>query len=428
MAAIDVRYDAPEIRVAPPGPMARAVIAKSAAVMSPSCHTEFPLVMERGEGVWVWDVDGNRFLDLFAGIAVSAAGHNHPAVVAAVRAQVEKFLHAGGADVNYAVMTDLAEALARLGPGKGRKRVLFTNSGTESVEAAIKLARYHTARPAVIAFYGAFHGRTAGSLALTASRSRYRRHMGPFMAEVYHTPFGDPDGVQRLLEHVVHPDDVAAIVVEPIQGEGGYRFSPDGFLAALRSIADHDGILLIADEVQSGVGRTGRMWAVQHWGVVPDILVTSKGLAAGIPLGAVIAPEEIMTWPPGSHGSTAAGNPVACAAALAILGLVEGGLVDHAARAGKVLLDGVRALAVRYPMLQNPRGLGLMVGVDVVDAEGRASPTRRNALVQEFFQAGLLTLGAGNATLRFSPPLVISEHEIGAALRVLDNVLGHHEG
>src|SRR5205807_1239921 len=242
MAAVDVRFDEPEIRVAPPGPLARAVIAKDAAVMSPSCHREFPLVMERGEGVWVWDVDGNRFLDLFAGIAVSAAGHNHPAVVAAVQAQVEKFLHAGGADVYYPVLADLAE--------------------------------------------------------------------------VYHAPFGDPDGVQQLLDHVVHPDDVAAIVVEPIQGEGGYRFSPDGFLPGLRSIADHHGILLIADEVQSGLGRTGRMWAVQHWGVTPDILVTSKGLAAGIPLGAVIAREEIMTWPPGSHGSTSAGNPVACAAAL----------------------------------------------------------------------------------------------------------------
>ena len=428
MAAVDVRYDEPEIRVAPPGPRARAVIAKDAAVMSPSCHREFPLVMDRGEGVWVWDVDGNRFLDLFAGIAVSAAGHNHPAVVAAVQAQAEKFLHAGGADVYYAVMADLADALARLGPGKGPNRVLFTNSGTESVEAALKLARYHTARPAVIAFYGAFHGRTTGSLSLTASRSRYRRHMGPLMAEVYHAPFGDPDGVQKLLDHVVHPDDVAAIVVEPIQGESGYRFSPDGFLPALRSIADHHGILLIADEVQSGLGRTGRMWAVQHWGVAPDILVTSKGLAAGIPLGAVIAPEEIMTWPPGSHGSTSAGNPVACAAALAILELVEGGLVDHAARAGKVLLDGVRNLAARYPMLRNPRGLGLMVGVDVVDDAGRSSPTRRNALVQAFFHAGLLAIGAGNATLRFSPPLVISEHEIAAALRVMDRVFGHHEG
>jgi len=427
-AAVDVRYGGPEIRVAPPGPLARAVIAKDAAVMSPSCLREFPLVMDRGEGAWVWDVDGNRFLDLFAGIAVSAAGHHHPAVVAAVQAQAEKFLHAGGADVYYAVMAELAEALARLGPGKGRKRVLFTNSGTEGIEAAIKLARYHTARSAVIAFYGAFHGRTAGSLALTASRSRYRRHMGPLIPEVYHAPFGDPDGVQKLLDHVVHPDDVAAIVVEPIQGEGGYRISPEGFLPALRSIADQHGILLIADEVQTGVGRTGRMWAVQHWGVAPDILVTSKGLAAGLPLGAVIARDEIMTWPPGSHGSTSAGNPVACAAALAILKLVEGGLVDHAARAGRVLLDGVRELAARYPVLRNPRGLGLMVGVDVVDDEGRASTTKRNALVQDLFQAGLLVLGAGNATLRISPPLVIGEHEITAALHVFDRVLAGHDG
>ncbi len=423
MAAVDVRYDGPEIRVSPPGPRARAVIAKDTGVISPSGTKEFPLVMDRGDGVWVWDVDGNRFLDLFAGIAVSAAGHNHPAVVAAVKAQAEKFLHAGGGDVYYGVMVELAELLARLGPGEGRKRVLFTNSGTEGIEAAVKLARYHTGRTAVIAFYGAFHGRTAGSLSLTASRSKYRRHMGPFMPEVYHAPFGDPNGVQELLDRVVHPDDVAAIVVEPIQGEGGYRISPAKFLPALRRIADQHGILLIADEVQTGVGRTGRMWAVQHWGVAPDIVVTSKGLAAGLPLGAVIAREEVMTWPPGAHGSTAAGNPVACAAALAVLRLVEEGLMENAARAGQVLLDGIRELAARYRILRNPRGLGLMVGVDVVDDEGRESPSKRNVLVQELFRAGLLVIGAGSAVLRFSPPLVISEQEITAALRVLDNVV-----
>jgi 4-aminobutyrate aminotransferase len=382
--------------------------------------------MDRGEGVWVWDVDGNRFLDLFAGIAVSAVGHSHPAVVAAIKEQAEKFLHAGGSDVYYAVVAELAERLARLGPGEGRKRVLFTNSGTEGIEAAVKLARYHTGRTAIVAFYGAFHGRTTGSLSLTASRSQYRRHMGPFMSEVYHAPFGTVDGVKELFDRVVHPDDVAAVVVEPVQGEGGYRIPPAEFLPALRRIADDHGILLIADEVQTGVGRTGRMWAVQHWGVAPDIVVTSKGLAGGIPLGAVIAREDVMTWPAGSHGSTAAGNPVACAVALAVLRLVEGGLVDNAARAGRVLLEGMRRLAVQHRRLRDPRGLGLMVAVDVVDDEGRLSAAKRDELVQDLFHAGLLVIGAGSASLRFSPALVISEHEITAALRVMENVLANH--
>ncbi len=428
MATVEVRYDGPEIRVSPPGPRARAVIAKDSAVMSPSSHKVFPLVMDHGEGVWVWDVDGNRFLDLFAGIAVSAVGHSHPAVVAAVKEQAEKFLHAGGSDVYYAVVAELGEILARLGPGEGRKRVLFTNSGTEGIEAAVKLARHHTGRTAIVAFYGAFHGRTTGSLSLTASRSQYRRHMGPFMPEVYHAPFAAADGVMELFDRVVHPDDVAAIVVEPVQGEGGYRIPPAEFLPALRRIADDHGILLIADEVQTGVGRTGRTWAVQHWGVAPDILVTSKGLAGGIPLGAVIAREDVMTWPPGAHGSTAAGNPVACAAALAVLRLVEGGLGDNAARAGRVLLEGVRRLAAQHRRLRDPRGLGLMVAVDVVDDEGRLSAAKRDELVQDLFHAGLLVLGAGSASLRFSPALVISEQEITAALRVMDKVLANHRG
>jgi len=419
-------YDAPEIHAPVPGPKASAIIDEARRTMSPSCHRPWPFVMARGQGVWVWDVDGNRFLDWFAGIAVSAAGHGHPAVLEAVNRQVAQFLHAGGSDTYDLPSAQLASALARLAPPPGPWRVLFTNSGTEGIEAAIKLARYHTGRPGIIAFSGAFHGRTYGALSLTSSTSAYRRGFGPLLPAVYHAPFdaaGPAFITDVLFQHIVAPSEIAAIVVEPIQGEGGYRMPPPELLPALRRIADAHGILVVADEVQSSLGRTGRMFAVDHYGVVPDIIVTSKGLAGGLPLGAVIAKSTVMSWPEGSHGSTFGGNPVACAAALAVLGLVEASLMANAARVGGAVLDQLRGIADRTKRLRDVRGAGLMIGVEITDADGRPNRADRDALLQACFQRGLLVLGAGPTTARICPALIISDREARIGLGLFEDAV-----
>jgi 4-aminobutyrate aminotransferase len=430
--------DYPRIVVPPPGPKARAVVARDEAWTSACYIKEYPLVVQRGMGAMIEDVDGNRYLDFMAGIAVASTGYSHPAVVAAVKEAAERFLHICGSDFYYEGMAALCERLAKVAPGPSKKRVFLTNSGTEAVEGAIKLARNSTRRPALIAFEGAFHGRSYGAMSLTASKSRQRGGFHPLLPDVYHVPYPSPyrdgrDALARtltalddLLARRLDPRDVAAIFVEPIQGEGGYIVPPAGFLRALRELCDRHGILLVFDEVQCGVGRTGRMYACEHEGVEPDVLLTAKGLGSGMPIGAIISKEAVTRWERGSHGSTFGGNPVCCAAALATLDAVESGLTENAARMGERLLTGLRRLAERYESIGDVRGVGLMIGVEFVKDRSTKEPAGElvHELVQRAFERGVLLLGAGRSTLRLAPPLVVDEYDVDTALRVMDETLG----
>ena len=429
--------DYPRIVTPPPGPKARAVVERDEAWTSSCYIKEYPLAVERGRGAMIEDVDGNRYLDFMAGIAVTATGHSHPAVVQAIKDAADRFLHICGSDFYYEGMAALCERLAAAAPGASRKRVFLTNSGTEAVEGAIKLARNSTRRPALIAFEGAFHGRSYGAMSLTASKSRQRGGFAPLVPEVYHVPYPSPyrDGgealartmaaIDGLLTRRLDPRDVAAVFVEPIQGEGGYVVPPAGFLTALRDLCDQHGMLLVFDEVQCGIGRTGRMFACEHVGVEPDVLLTAKGLGSGMPIGAIISREDVTRWERGAHGSTFGGNPVCCAAALATLDLVEGGLAANAGRMGARLLHGLHDFAARHPAVGDVRGVGLMIGVELVaDRATRApAPERVHALVQRAFTRGLLVLGAGRSTLRLAPPLVIDEYDVDTALAILDECL-----
>jgi len=441
--ALSTERDYPRIIVPPPGPRARAVIARDLECASPSYIKEYPLVVARGEGTMLEDVDGNRYLDFMAGIAVASTGHSHPAVVAAIQEAASHFLHVCGTDFYYESMTALCERLARLAPGPSKKRVFLTNSGAEAVEGAIKLARYATRRPALIAFDGSFHGRTYGALSLTSSRATQRAGFGPMLPDVHHVPYAnryrcvhcrDESACTRdcvrsieteLFARRLDPRDVAAIVVEPVQGEGGYVVPPPPFLPMLREVCDRHGILLIVDEIQSGIGRTGRMFACEHEGVEPDILLAAKGLGSGMPIGAIVAREEVMTWGPGSHGSTFGGNPVCCAAALATLDLVEGGLIANAQAMGERLLAGVRSLADRHEAIGDVRGLGLMIGMELVSNRltRLPAPELQHEIVQRAFQQGLLVLGAGRSSLRLAPPLIVDERDVDVALSMLDELL-----
>jgi 4-aminobutyrate aminotransferase len=403
---------APLLRTEVPGPRARGFIARDRAVTSTSLARVHPLVPMRASGLVIEDVDGNRFLDFNAGIAVTATGHCHPHVVAAVERQAHALMHYCSSDWFVPAYTELCERLAAIAPTGSPARVFLGNSGTEGVEAAVKLARHSTGRPALVAFYGAFHGRTLGSLSLTASKARYREGFGPLLPGVFHAPYGEPGFLENVLfRHVVSPTDVAAIVVEPIQGEGGYIVPPPGWIAELRALCDAHGILLVADEVQSGVGRIGRMWAIEHEDVAPDIVVAGKGLASGLPLSAVIARADVMRWEPGAHGSTFGGNPVACAAALATLDVVEDGLVANAARTGAYLLDALRARGLQV------RGRGLMVGIDLGDHDAAVH------VEQEAFRRGLIVLTAGTGVVRLSPALTVTPAQVDAAVSILDAVL-----
>ena len=435
--------DYPKILVPPPGPKARAIVDRDAEWTSTCYIKEYPLVVSRGQGVMVEDVDGNRYLDFMAGIAVSSTGYGHPKVVAAVKDAADRFLHICGGDFYYESMAALCERLAKVAPGRAKKRVFLTNSGTEAVEAAIKLARHATRRTAIIAFRGAFHGRTTGAVTLTSSKARQHAGFGPLLPDVHHVPFayryrcqfcadepacnrGCIDVIeQELFIRHLDPKDVAAIFVEPIQGEGGYIVPPAGYLPALRELCDRHGILLVADEVQCGVGRTGKMFACEHEGVEPDILVTAKGLGSGMPIGAMISKESITTWESGSHGSTFGGNPVCCAAALATLDLVEGGLMANAARMGERLLARAAGLKERHPCIGDVRGRGLMVGVEFVKDRTTREPAGElvHDLVQRAFRQGLLLLGAGKSTLRLAPPLVVDQNDVDTAMDMIDACL-----
>ena len=399
---------------------------------------------ERGEGAIVEDVDGNRFLDFSAGIAVVAAGHCHPRVVEAIRKQAARLIHMSGTDFYYEEMVALAEKLAEIAPGDEPRRVSFGNSGAEAVEGAIKLARYATGRDQIIAFFGSFHGRTMGALSLTARKAVQRAGFGPLIPGVVHAPypycyrcpFGrQPEGCavecvkhieDTLLKTIAPPEETAAIVVEPVQGEGGYVVPPKKFFDELARVASQNGILLIFDEVQSGMGRTGQMWAAEHFGAVPDILAVAKGIASGMPLGATVARADLMTWPPGAHASTFGGNPVCCAAALATIALLEEELMENAARMGAHLMDRMRAWPARFPQVGEVRGLGLMIGIELVrDRETKQkAPELRDRVLSQAFERGLLVLGAGDNTIRLCPPLVITRDQCDFAMETLEECLG----
>ncbi len=417
----------PEIKTALPGPKAAELIARDAKSMSPSFTRSYPFVMDHGSGCWVTDVDGNRFLDFTAGIAVVTTGHSHPKVVAAIKDQADHFLHMSGTDFYYRSEIELAERLEnKILPGTPA-RVFFTNSGAEAIEGAMKLARYATGRPSYIAFIGAFHGRTFGALSLTASKASQRRRFAPLLSQVFHAPFPTPARgittdesiarIEELFATVAPPESVAAVFVEPIQGEGGYLVPPDDFLPRLRELTKKHGILLVADEVQSGMGRTGHLLAYEHWGVEPDIVCLAKGIASGLPLGAFIARAEQMSWPPGSHGSTFGGNPVACAAGLATLDLLEDGLMENASRVGAVLQNGLREIAAGHKDVTDVRGIGLMLALEL------RTPELAAKLVQSAFERGLLLLTAGTRAVRISPPLVLDPEEAATGLEIIASSL-----
>ncbi|MBM3820101.1 MAG: acetyl ornithine aminotransferase family protein [Acidimicrobiia bacterium] len=433
----------PQIRTSLPGPKAKAIIERDRAVVSPSYTRDYPLVIARGEGAMVEDVDGNLFLDCTAGIAVTATGHCHPEVVQAIVDQSHRFLHMSGTDFYYEPQVRLGEELSAIAPMKGPHRSFFGNSGTEAVEAALKLAKYHTRRHNVIAFFGAFHGRSMGALAATASKVTQRKRFFPMVPGTFHAPYPDvyraapgtsPDAVadasirfieEQLFVSLVPPDDVAAIIVEPIQGEGGYIVPPDAFLQRLREITAKHGMLLVVDEVQSGMGRTGKMFAIEHSSVEPDVVTIAKGIASGLPLGVATAKSELMTWPAGSHASTFGGNPVACAAALTTIRLLRDGIVKNAASVGAHMMEGARSLMAKHRVVGDVRGRGLMIGIELVrdrQTKERAT-TERDALVQECFRRGLLVLGAGRNAIRLSPPLVLTTQQADTAIEILDQAL-----
>lgn len=433
----------PSIVSPPPGPKARAIIARDKAVTAPCYLKEYPLVVARGAGPMVEDVDGNRFLDFMAGIAVCSTGYSHPEVIQAIKDAADRFLHICGGDFYYEGMAALSERLVGITPGPGPKRVFLTNSGTEAVEGAMKLARYATGRPAFLAFKGSFHGRTYGALSLTSSKARQHAGFGPFLPDVHHVAYGYcyrceygktfpscgiycVDIIEKdLFARHLDPKDVAAIFVEPLQGEGGYVLPPPGWLAAVRELCDRHGILLVIDEVQSGIGRTGRMFACEHSNVVPDILLTAKGLGSGMPIGAFIAREEISTWESGAHGSTFGGNPVCCAAALATLDVVQRELLTNARARGEQLTEGLRELTSRHGCIGDVRGLGLMQGIEFVTDRGTREPALELAHRLELmaFAKGLLVLAAGKNTLRLAPPLVVDADDVATALSILDQCL-----
>jgi len=391
----------------PPGPRAREMIARALPHLSPSLIHCYPLMVKRASGCMVEDVDGNVYFDAEAGVATASTGHCHPAVAEAIAAQAEVLIHICGTDFHYPGYGEICERLGalvqRIGPNSHHWQTFLTNSGTEAVEASIKLARHHTGRPGLIAFRGGFHGRTLGSLSLTASKSKYRRRFGPLLPNVFHARYGDAASVEELFATVASPDDVAAIVVEPVLGEGGYIVPPADFLPRLREIADKHGILLVFDEVQSGMGRTGKMFAAEHTGVVPDVVLVAKGIASGMPLGAMIARKQVMTWPAGSHGSTIAGNPVAIAAGLATIGLLEKELNANAARVGDLLKARLADRLRGSPAVTEVRGVGLMIGVEL------ATPALAHVIADLCFRRGLLVLECGSKTIRFSPPLIIDD-------------------
>lgn len=432
----------PQIKTPPPGPKAKALIERDHAVTSPSYIKEYPLVVDHGQGSFVYDVDGNSYLDFMAGIAVTSTGHAHPKVVKAIQDAAAKFLHICGTDFYYESMVTLCERLAKAVPAMGPCKVFLTNSGTEAVEGALKLARHHTGRTKIIAFSGAFHGRTLGAITLNASKYNQKAHFGPLLPDVYHAPYSNPYrcpcGATRdksetdckcanyiedeLFGRHFQPNEVAAIIVEPIQGEGGYIMPATKFLKDLRKICDQHGIVLIFDEIQSGIGRTGDLFAATTLGVTPDVILSAKGIASGMPIGAIISKTSVMTWGRGSHGSTYGGNPVCCAAASATLDIV-GDHLEHVRKIGKIFLQELKKLQTKHKSIGDVRGVGLMIGCEFVHKDGSPAVDYVGKLEQLAFRKGLLLLSCGKSTIRFAPPLVITEDEVRVGLEILDACL-----
>ena len=433
----------PKLKAKIPGPNAVRVVAGDEKYISPSYTRSYPMVAKRGRGIVVEDIDGNEFFDFSAGIAVTSTGHCHPDVVAAIQKQAGELIHMSGTDFYYESMVTLAERLSKISPMPGPHKVYYGNSGTEAVECAIKLSRYHTRRQHIIAFYGAFHGRTMGALSLTASKPQQKRRFSPLMPGVTHVRYpdtyrgcegGQQDaekfalGCARFIEDKVFkttlaPEEVAAIFVEPIQGEGGYVIAPNVFMQELRRICDKHGILLVVDEVQSGIGRTGKWWAVEHTGVHPDIVCSAKGIASGMPLGVTISKAEVMDWVPGSHASTFGGNPVCIAAALATLDVIErDGLIDNAKRVGEHMFKRMSDWPKKHRIVGDVRGRGLMIGVDIVkdQASKEYGGEYRDRIVEEAFKRGVLFLGAGPSAVRIAPPLIVTQDEADVAIEVLE--------
>jgi 4-aminobutyrate aminotransferase len=433
----------PFIKIIPPGPAAKKVLAKDSRYISPSYTRGYPFVAEKGYGIMIEDPDGNRYMDLNAGVAVCSTGHCHPEIVRAIQKQSEKLIHMIGTDFYYRWQVDVAEELTKITPGKFAKKAFLANTGAEAVEAAIKLARYMTRRPRMIAYIGCFHGRTMGALSLTASKAAQRRHFSPLLSEVTHIPY--PYCYRCLfnltypkcnfaclsyLEDVIFakvspPEDVAAIIIEPIQGEGGYVVPPDGYLQKLKKIAEKHGILLVCDEIQTGMGRTGKMFAVEHWKVEPDIICIAKGIASGMPLSAMVANASLMKWPAGSHANTFGGNPVCCAAALKTIELLKESLVENAKTTGDYLIKRLKSLQNKYEFIGDVRGKGLMVGIEIVkDRKTKAKdPERRTNIVNNCFKNGILLVGCGENNIRFSPPLIITQKDIDVAMEIFEKVL-----
>ncbi|MGO8718796.1 MAG: acetyl ornithine aminotransferase family protein [Acidobacteriaceae bacterium] len=432
-----------------PGPKAKAVVEADTKWISPSYTRSYPLVARRGRGVRVEDVDGNEFLDFAAGIGVCSTGHCHPEVVKAIQDQAAELIHMSGTDFYYEAMIQLAERLSKIAPMPGPHKFYYGNSGAEAIECALKLARYHTGRQNIIAFLGAFHGRTMGALSLTASKAQQRRRFGPLVPGITHIRYpyayrgcsGGPQeeeafalGCARFIEEklfktTMPPEEVAAIFVEPIQGEGGYVVAPTIFMRELRKICDRHGILLVVDEVQSGVGRTGKWWAVEHSGVEPDIVCIAKGIASGMPLSVCMTRANIMDWKPGSHASTFGGNPVAIAAAMATLDVMEREGVANAAKVGDAILRRLKEWPKKHPSVGDVRGHGLMIGVEIVkDQQSREAATEwRNQIETLAFERGLLILGCGETTIRLAPPLILKQEEADIALDILEESIAEVE-
>jgi len=437
----------PVIKTRLPGPKSEKLIKRDEQHVSSSYTRAYPVVLDHGDGAWIWDVDGNQFLDFHSGIGVCSTGNCHPKVVDAIVHQARKSVHFSSADFYHELVGSLAERLGAVAPGKSPKRVFFTNSGTESVECALKLARYKTRKPRMIAFIGAFHGRTMGALSLTCSKKTQRERFAPMLPEVTHVPYAycyrcpfnlkyPSCGLEcvkyieeQILTRVAPAEDVAAIIVEPVQGEGGYIVPPPDYFQALAALAKKYGIYLIMDEVQSGMGKTGKWFAIQHWGVEPDIIASSKAIASGIPLGACIASAEIMDWPPGAHSTTFGGTPIGCAAAHATMDLLEGGLMANAAKQGKFLMTELKKMQKRHPSIGDVRGLGLMIGMEfVLDKKTKApAPKVAHDVEMEAFRKGLMLLTCGPNGIRLVPPLVIERQQCQVALEILDDVIGQVE-
>lgn len=407
-----------------PGPKAKAIVERDNVVMSASYTRDYPFVMERGEGCMVWDVDGNRFLDTAAGIAVCAAGHAHPHVTEAIVNQANKFLHMSGTDFYYEVQIKLAERLFKHAPIPGPKKVFFTNSGAESIEGAIKLARQATGGHQMLAFYGSFHGRTMGALSLTASKNVQRKNFSPFLPGVHHARYGEDLGYieEYILGKAADMGNFAAVFVEAIQGEGGYVIPSKEWLHGLRALCDKYKILLVVDEVQSGMGRTGKMFASEHFDLQPDVITFAKGIASGLPLGGFLAKADLMSWGPGQHGTTFGGNPVACAAANATLDLLEDSLMQNAAEVGDYFIGKLKEAEAVNPRIKGARGKGLMIAVDILDDAGNFSGERRNKVVNDYFAEGVIALGCGPHSIRFCPPLCINKEQVDFLVETLKKI------